>query len=241
MRILFLNPPYKFKFSRNSRWPELTKTGTLYYPFWLAYAAGVSLEAKHETMLIDAIAKGWDFTKTIDEIAKFNPDLLVVETSTPSIKKDVEFVEELKKVCDAKVVLVGTHVSVLPEETLKTSEAIDFIARKEYDYTISDLADALEKGRLKSVLGISYRKGNKIVHNPDRPLIKNLDALPFVSKVYKKFLDVRDYRYALAMHPMIQIWSSRGCPNQCTFCQFPQVYMGHLFRARSPENVLEEM
>jgi radical SAM superfamily enzyme YgiQ (UPF0313 family) len=122
------------------------------------------------------------------------------------------------------------------------SKSIDFIARKEYDYTVLDLADTLEKnGKLENVLGLSYRKNGKIIHNPDRPLISNLDSLPFVSKVYKKFLDVRDYRYALARHPMIQIWSSRGCPHRCTFCQIPQTFMGHVFRARSPENFVDEL
>lgn len=242
MKVLLLNLPFKFKISRSSRWPEHTKSGTLYYPFWLAYATGVLMQTKHKAILIDAIAREWNFFETIEEIVKLKPDLLVIETCTPTIKSDIAFVEQLKKVFDTKVVLTGPHVSALPEETLRMSESIDFIARKEYDYTIPDLANALErKKHLKKVLGISYRKGKKIIHNPDRPLIKNLDALPFVSKVYKKFLNVRVYRYALARHPMIQIWSSRGCPNRCTFCVLPQTFMSHLFRSRSPGNFVDEL
>ena len=122
MKILLLNPPYEFKLSRASRWPEHTKTGTLYYPFWLAYATGVLMQTKHKPLLVDAIAKGWNFSETIDEVVKFNPDLLVIETSTPTIKNDIRFIEELKKVCNAKVVLTGPHVSVLPEETLRMSD-----------------------------------------------------------------------------------------------------------------------
>jgi anaerobic magnesium-protoporphyrin IX monomethyl ester cyclase len=242
MRVLLVNPPFKLKISRTSRWPEHTKSGTLYYPYWLAYATGVLMKSKHEVKLIDAIVKEWNFSKTINVITKFDPELLVVETSTSSIKNDIQFVEELKKNSDVRVVLTGAHVSVLPEETLQMSEAIDFIARKEYDYTILELANTLEKnGDLKEVLGISFRRDRKIIHNPDRPFIKNLDELPFVSKVYKKFLDVNDYRYALARHPMIQIWSSRGCPSRCTFCVYPQVFMGHSFRKRSPEDFVNEL
>jgi len=242
MRVLLLNPPFKFKLSRASRWPELTKSGTLYYPFWLAYAAGVLLKTKHETNLMDAIAKEWSISKTIKEIIKFNPEILVIETSTPTIKYDINFIQRLKKHIATKVVLTGTHVSALPGYTLKMSNSIDFIARKEYDYTIPDLADILEKkGKIKNVKGISYKRGKKIIHNPDRPPIKNLDNLPFVSEIYKKFLDISDYRYALAMHPMIQILSSRGCPNRCTFCQFPQTFMSRLFRPRSPENFVDEL
>lgn len=84
MKVLFLNPPFKFKISRASRWPEYTKSGTLYYPFWLAYATGVLMDSNHKPLLLDAIAKGLNFFETIKEASKFNPDLLVVETSTPN-------------------------------------------------------------------------------------------------------------------------------------------------------------
>ena len=240
MKVMFLNPPFKFRISRASRWPELTKSGTLYYPFWLSYATGVCMQ-KHEVMLLDAIAKELSFKETIKKIKKFSPDLLVVETSTPTFNSDIKFLEKLKKEIKTKVVLVGTHASVFSEEALK-SKGVDFVARKEYDFTILELANTLEKkGNLKKVLGLSFKKGRKIIHNPDRPPIKNLDSLPFVSQVYKKFLDVRDYRYALALHPMIQILSSRGCPNLCTFCDWPQTFMGRFYRTRSPENFVDEL
>lgn len=243
MRVIFLNPSFKFKISRDSRWPEHTKSGTLYYCYWLAYSSGVLMqESDHKVLLLDAIAKNWAFEHTLKKIEKFKPDLVVIETTTPTFNSDARFAEKLKERVDCKICFVGTHVSALPEESLKEAEAVDFIVRKEYDYTILDLANTLEtKKDLNKVLGISYRKGRKIVHNPDRPLIKDLDILPFVSKVYKKFLDVRDYRYALAQHPMIQIWSSRGCPNRCIFCQYPQVFSNYKFRARSPENFVDEL
>ncbi len=242
MKILLLNPPFRFRLSRDSRWPELTKSGTLYYPFWLAYATGVLMDTEHVPFLMDAVANKWGFSKTIDETVKFDPDLLIVETTTPSITSDLKFIEHLKKNLDVKIVLVGTHVSALPEETLKMTGSVDFIARKEYDYTIPELADYLDNDKdFGEVLGISYKKNKKIIHNEDRPLIDDLDTLPFVSKIYKEFLDLEDYRYALARHPMIQIWSSRGCPNMCTFCQLPQTFSGRIFRTRSPENFVDEL
>ena len=242
MRVLFLNPPHKFKLSRDSRWPEFTKTETLYYPFWLSYAAGVAMEAGHDVLLIDAIARKWSFSETIRAIKNFSPELTVIETTTPSIISDMEFVGKLKKSIKTKIALVGTHVSALPEETLKKYKNVDFIARREFDYTVKELIEYLEKNKaLSGVLGLSYRKGKRIFRNKDRPFIQNPDELPFVSEVYKKFLNVRDYRYALARHPMIQIWSSRGCPNYCTFCQLPQSFDGRIFRPRSPENFVEEL
>jgi anaerobic magnesium-protoporphyrin IX monomethyl ester cyclase len=238
-----LNPPFEFKISKESRWPEYTKSGTLYYPYWLAYAAGLMMEkSEHEVLLLDAIAKGWDFNKTIQKIEAFKPDLVVIETTTPTFNNDLRFVKFLKERFNCEICLTGTHVSTLPEDSFKSSNEIDFIARREYEYTILDLANTLEKnGNLKNVLGISYKRGKKIIHNPDRPLIQDLDSLPFVSKVYKMFLNIYDYRYALARYPMIQIWSSRGCPNMCTFCLYPQVFSGRIFRARSPKNFVAEL
>lgn len=240
MRILFLNPPHRFKISRSSRWPEKTKSGTLYYPYWLAYATGVAFEKGHDVLLVDAISKKSSFDKTKNVVLKFNPKLLVVDTSTPTIKNDIEFIDFLKnKGFKGKIVVVGTHPSALPEETLKMSKNIDFIARGEYDHTIPDLAENLDKP--EKVLGISYRSRNRIVNNKNRSLVQDLNKIPFVSKTYKKFLDINDYFYAFAKKPMIQILSSRGCPNRCTFCSYPQTFEGRNFRARSAENLVAEL
>jgi anaerobic magnesium-protoporphyrin IX monomethyl ester cyclase len=238
-KILFLNSPHKFRFSRSSRWSEKTKTGTLYYPIWLAYACGYAEKEGHEGILLDAIAKSWDFDQTIREIIKISPDLLIVDSTTPSVCSDARFVERLKKKAKMKVVFVGTHPSALPKETLEKFKQIDFVAIGEYDATIPDLANNLS--RPERVAGIAYRKGGKAIVTKPRQPISNLDDLPFVSKVYKKFLNVNDYSYSLAIHPMMQIMTSRGCPNMCTFCSWPQTFMGRNFRARSPENVVAEM
>jgi len=167
--------------------------------------------------------------------------LTVIDTSTHSIYNDIEVAEKIKSVIDTFVILVGTHVSALPEKTLKISKKIDAVARMEYDYTIKDLAYAIKnKKDLKSVLGISYRKGNKIYHNPNRPFIENLDELPFVSEVYKNYLDIKDYFFGAAEYPMVMIFTGRGCPNKCFFCVYPQVFYGRRYRLRSAENVVKE-
>ncbi|MBS3055463.1 MAG: radical SAM protein [Candidatus Aenigmarchaeota archaeon] len=244
MKVMLLNPPAQVKVSKDSRWPEYTKSGTLYYPFWLAYATSVLMEDKrHKPLLLDSIAKEIDFEETIKMAKKFGPDLLVVDTSTPTIYKDVEFVEMLKKeIPDVKVMLAGRHVTALPTESLKMSPAIDMVARQEFDYTVLDVANTLENGgHLKDVTGISFKENGEVIHNAPRMLEQNLDKIPFVSKAYKEFLDVKDYRYALAKYPMLQIWSSRGCPAHCTFCDYPQVFTMHTFRMRSPKNVVDEM
>lgn len=218
MRVLLLNPPFTPYFSRSSRSPATTKGGTIYYPIYLSYATGVLEREGFEVKLVDAPARGYNLKKVLKIAKKFNPDLIVVDTSTPSIYSDVRVASRLKEITESFTILVGTHVSALPTKTLKMGN-IDAVARKEYDYTIRDLANTLKKNKkLKYVLGISYKKGKKIIHNPDRPFIKDLDKLPFVTSVYKKHLNIKDYFFAAAEYPMVMTMTGRGCPFRCFFC-----------------------
>ena len=243
MRVLFLNPPFLKKFSRSQRSPAVTKSGTLYFPMWLAYAAGVLEDAGFEVDLVDAPAEGYDIEYVLSRAKKFNPKMLVSDTSTPSIFNDVEIAARLKaNLPEAFVILVGTHVSALAEETLKIDTRVDAIARYEYDYTLREIALALRDGRdIKEIEGISYRKGNIIIHNTERAFIEDLDKIPFVSRSYKKYLNISNYFNPNALYPMVTITTSRGCPFRCTFCVYPQTLMGRRFRLRSIENVVSEM
>jgi len=239
MKILMLNPPFLPRYSRSSRSPATTKGGTFYYPYFLAYCCGVLEKEGFNVKLIDAIAKGWSHEQVVEFAKKFKPDLVVIDTSTPSIYNDVEIGEKIKDVLStAHITLVGTHPTALPEETLTLSSKIDSICRGEYDYTVADLVSAIEKGKsLKTVDGLSYRKGKEIIHNKPRKFIINLDELLFVSEVYKKHLNIKDYFYASVTHPEVTILSARGCPYSCSFCNIP---FKASYRARSPENVVDE-
>lgn len=240
MKILFLNLPFRFKISRTSRWPEKTKSGTFYYPYWLSYAAGAAQQKGFEVKMIDAVANGWDNQKTVKEILSFNPEILVGETTTPTINYDLRFFKFCKdNGFKGKIIAVGTHATVFPKEILYECSALDFVAFNEYDDTVPAIARNLNLP--ENVLGIAWRKNGKIIVNNPRPPIENLDKLPFVSKIYKEFLDFNNYGYSLAQRPMIQILSSRGCPNQCTFCSYPQTMEGRLYRQRSPENFTAEL
>ncbi len=167
MNVLILNPPFKGRFSRTSRSPAVTLGGTIYYPFWLAYAAGVLEQKGFSVQLVDAPAQGLSVDDVIERIKNEPPQLIVVDTSTPSIYSDVKVAEQLREKFPASlVILVGTHPSALPEETLKLSERVDAIAVGEYDYTIRDLAICLEKkGDLRTIDGLVFRKDGEIVHN----------------------------------------------------------------------------
>lgn len=251
MKILVLNPPFLPMYSRQSRSPAVTKSSTLYYPYYLAYCVGVLEDEKGlEVKLIDAPALGWNHQQLYDFVKDYKPDLVVSDTSTGSIHNDVDVAAKIKETSNAFTVLVGTHVSATAEETLNISPLIDAVARKEYEYTIRELARLIRDGkgafksRLSTVLGLSFRDDKGVViNNQDRPFIEDLDSLPFVSKVYKKHLpDCMDkYFYGANLHPCITILSGRGCPYNCTYCVQPQTFSGHKYRLRSVNNVVDEM
>lgn len=243
MRVLLLNPPFFPKFSRSQRSPAVIKSGTLYYPIWLAYATGVLEAAGHQVRLLDAPAEGLDLEIVKGIAGAFGPRLIVLDTSTPSIFSDLNVAAELKRLLpQAFVTLVGSHVSAEAEATLAAGDGADAVARHEYDYTLRDLAVVLEEGRgLEAVEGLSFRRGKDIVHNPERAKIEDLDALPFVSQVYARHLQIENYFYSITRYPEVTIVTGRGCPHRCSYCVYPQTMFGRRFRHRSPESVLEEL
>ena len=129
-----LNPPFFPKYSRSSRSPAVTKGGTIYYCIWLAYATGVLEKAGHTVKLVDAPAVPLTEKQTLTIVKRFKPDLVVLDTSTASIKNDVKVLEKIKEVQKCFGVLVGTHVSALPKETMAMSREIDALCIQEYDY-----------------------------------------------------------------------------------------------------------
>ena len=258
MRVCCLNPPFKTeygRFSRTSRSPAITKSGTIYYPIWLCYVAGALEEAGHEVEIIDSCAYGYDLAETIDMVKRVKPAMTVMDTSTPSIYEDIKTGSAIKQAFPACfVVLMGTHPSALPEETLKINVAVDAVAVGEADYTLRELAEkisdadpnrlsadiAYRNDLLGSVDGLAYRAGDRLVVNQKRVFISDLDAMPFVSKVYKKHLDTRKYFFAASDYPEVQIMTARGCVARCTFCVYPQTIHGWKYRYRSPESIADE-
>ena len=300
MTVYFINPPFKWeygKFSRESRSPAVAKSGVLYYPLWLIYAAAYAEKSGFDVKFLDAPAKRYDFEKSLEiignelnsteanenDVDKLHSQsdtldlaagrveikegskthcLFVVETSTPSIESDASFCKELKeKYPEAFVYMVGTHPTATAEETLSNYPWVDGIARKEYDFTISKLAKVIktedQSGNpisdtvendcnpetvLMSLPGISYRSkiDGTIKHNPDAEYITELDEIPLAADFIKRHLDYRDYFFAAAEYPEIQIFTGRGCPCRCNFCVYPQTMHGHGYRLRSPQNVVEE-
>jgi hopanoid biosynthesis associated radical SAM protein HpnJ len=235
LKTLFLNPPSfeNFDGGAGSRWPATREIESYWYPVWLAYPTGMLEGAR----LLDAPPHHVSGEETIN-IAK-DYEFLVLFTSTPGFPGDIRLAQAIKNANpNIKIAFVGPHVSVLPEKSLNECAAMDFICRKEFDYAVTDYA----KGKpLEEIAGVSYRKDGKVIHNPDAPQIQDLDSLPHVTEVYKRDLDVTRYNVPFLLHPYVSLYTTRGCPAQCTFCLWPQTLSGHPWRKRSSDDVAAEM
>ena len=235
MNTLFLNPPSfaGFDGGAGSRYQARREIRSFWYPTWLAQPAALVPNSK----LMDCPPHDIDVAACLAEAKNF--DLVVLHTSTPSLRNDCLIAEAIKAQKPSTTIgFVGAHAAVLPAETLKASLAIDWVGRKEFDYTCRDVAE----GRpLADIKGLSYRQGEKIIHNPERELIADMDALPWVTDVYKRDLQVEKYSIGYLHEPYLSFYTGRGCPAQCIFCLWPQTIGGHRYRTRSPESVAAEM
>lgn len=243
LQILVLNAPFFPKFSRPQRSPAVTKSGTLYYPMWLAFAVGVLEAEGHEVTFVDAPARSLSLEDVAGMVTRAKPRMVVIDTSTPSIHADIKAAERVKQAASsATLVLVGPHATALPEETMALSKAVGVVALGEYDYTVRDIASALdEHADLGSVPGIVYRADGSVRRTAQRPLIEDLDRLPFVTTVYRRHLDPFDYFNPNARFPSVTMITGRGCQHQCSFCVYPQTMTGNRYRVRSIDNLVEEI
>lgn len=245
MKIYLLNPPFVPNFCRFARWlGTAARGGAFYYPMWLAYATGV-LETRYKSVrLVDAIARKWSVEDVLQDVKEFAPDLIVVDCNFSSLSNDLKITGLLKEsLPGATTVIVGPPASQYPQKILN-NRGIDIVARYEYDFSLLDIAGALENGsKLKDIRGISYKQGDEVIHNPDRSFATSddLNRMPFVSQVYKKHLNIKDYFLSESLYPEVQIFTGRGCPFHCTFCSWPETFSGRQYRARSPQSVLDEL
>lgn len=235
-KTLFLNPPSfeGFDGGAGSRYQARREIRSFWYPTWLAQPAACVPGSK----LIDAPPDD----VSVDDVIRMAEgyELAVIHTSTPSLLNDVAVADTLKRSYPNMMIgFVGAHVAVKPGETLQQAPVLDFVARKEFDFTIRDIAEGKP---FAEVDGISYRGDDgSIVHNPERRLIHDMDSLPSVVDIYKKDLTVENYAIGYLQHPYLSLYTGRGCPAQCTFCLWPQTIGGHTYRVRSAESVFEEM
>ena len=236
LRTLFLHPPSfaGFDGGAGSRYQARREVRSFWYPTWLAQPAALVPGSR----LVDAPPADLTLADVLPLAREY--ELAVLHTSAPSFGHDVKVAEALKgENPRLRIGFVGAHVAVQREAALAASPALDFVCGTEFDFTIREIAE----GRpLASVAGVSYRDASgELARTPERAVLEDMDALPWVVDVYARDLDVDRYFIGYLQHPYVSLYTGRGCRSKCTFCLWPQTVGGHRYRTRSVDNVVAEI
>ncbi len=230
-----------------SRWPHYETDCSPYmpFPFYMAYATALLQRDGFEVLTIDGIAERTSEESFVQRVAEFQPDLVILEVSTPSMETDLRQTQAIHARCpQAKIAFAGLHMLEQGEDFLAGHRYVDFTLRGEYDYTALELAKTLDSGGdLSQVAGLSYfdQESGATHHNKRREVIKDLDALPWPSRDQYPLFNYHDLPGGIPA-PSLQMWSSRGCPFRCIFCVWPQImYEGNQYNTRNPVDVVDEI
>lgn len=223
MKVLFIIP-------KSHEWPRpgYPHTG-------VAYLIAVLKRHNIEVKVVD-MRLGHIFDYLLEILNKFNPNVIGVTSYSYLFKNAYKVVNAVKSYGEYIVVMGGPHVSAFRSKVLAETKA-DFAVKGEGEYTLLELCEAVETGTkdFGEIKGLIWRRGNEVVENADRPFIRDLDSLPFPA-----YEDFELEKYACCIEKRLPIITSRGCPYRCIFCSV-RLSMGNMFRARSPENVIDEM
>jgi len=216
---------------------------TAWPPLGILYCAGVLMNEGFEVSILDQPAKGSSLDQIASWVKKEDPDILGFSVLLSAAREAPKIAERVKAENPNITIVFGNyHATFNAEKILKKYPFVDVIARGEGEYTSLQLAKCLEKGgSLKEVEGITFKKASKITSTPDRPLIKNVDELPFPNR------NLTGVQYTSTIFGVkvntkkfTTLVSSRGCPFRCSFCGIRKFARG-MWRPRSVENVIKEL
>lgn len=238
MKVLFVEPPKDVWFVMGEYLPP---------PYGIIQLAAY-LEAKNkdvEIKVLDCNAQKIDWKQLEHQIEAFNPDIVASSALATCNAYVVARTLEIAKKVNPNILTVtgGQHFTATAQESLEQYPEIDVIVRGEGEETLVELVKSSGKpSALKQVKGISFRHNGKIIHNPSRELIDNLDRLPYPG--YHLVKDLADKYHFAAMagrkKPYALIEGSRGCFHACAFCTQWKHWHGK-WRGKSPRRIADEM
>jgi len=238
MKVLFIEPPKDYWFVMGEYLPP---------PYGILQLAAF-LESKNKDVKIEVLdcqAQSLDWKELEKHIESYDPDIVASSAlATCNTYVAVRTLEMAKKVKpNVLTVAGGQHFTATAQESLATHPEIDVIARGEGEQTLVELVQAASRNSSFSrIKGISFKHNGKILHNPPRPLIENLDELPFPGYHFVEDV-VHKYHFTAMAGPKARyalVEGSRGCLHRCTFCTQWRHWQGK-WRAKSPKRIAEEI
>ena len=219
--------------------PPAPSGSTGHLPFallGLGYLAAILEKNQYEVDVIDCQVLKLSADGFRSEIAKRNPSIVGITSTTLTYKSGLQMAKIAKEVHPNCITIMGgPHVTFWDDKALQECPELDVIVRREGEITLLELAQRVEAGKsFDGVLGITYRKNGQIVRTSDRPYIEDLDSLPFPARHLWPMERLREYE------DVLYLAASRGCTFWCEFCATVRMH-GRKFRMRSPKNIVDEL
>lgn len=231
IRVLLINPPWGRQ--KGNIW---YKVASCLPSLGLGYIAATLEQNKIQVKILDCQAVSYSVSEIVSEVKCFDPEYVGFTATTVLIQNAIEIAKAIKfHFPEIKIIFGGVHPTIMPEEVLMNS-FVDIVIRGEGELTFLDI---IRNKPIKEILGISYKANGYANHNLDRPLIKDINCLPFPAY---HLMPMDHYHTALGSAkrtPAMSIFATRGCPGRCTFCYSGT--LGKKIRQRSPENILDEI
>ncbi|MBL7148209.1 MAG: cobalamin-dependent protein [Nanoarchaeota archaeon] len=238
MKILLINPPNINTIV--SCMPKILEEDLDFFPpLGLMYLAGYLRKYNsHQIKILDCQLEQLNYKQLKQKLIQENPDVVGITTMTFTLIDVIKTAQLIKQINHKiKVVLGGPHVNIYPQETMNIKE-IDFLVLGEGEESFKKLLDNINQTKkLHQIKGIVFKDKDKIINTGNQKLVENLDLIPFPARdllPYQKYFSVISSK-----KPITTMFTSRGCPFKCLFCDRP--HLGKLFRARSAKNVVDEM
>ena len=234
MTILLISPPYNYDEleSASSRVPHLG----------LAMIGAMLEKEGFNVKILDMFALDMDVADIAREIRKIKPKIVGITSVTSNFFQAMKVLKTVKLVDNTIITIFGgPHVTIMPE-TVIPSSYVDYVVIGEGEHVIIELVNYIlrEKGKKSQIKGIGYASNEKMVLTGIQPFIKNLDLLPMPAYHLLPMNSYRPYATLDVGRKFSSMITSRGCPFRCTYCTSSSIF-GHIWRARSPEKVLEEI
>lgn len=233
MKVLFIHPKPP---------PSVLILQKLTYHYGIGILSAVLKKHGHETDLLTLhkIEK----KKIRKKIQEINPDLIGITVTSNQFELSEEFTALMKDEFGIPVIWGGVHPSVRPEECIHVPGVLGICLGEGEEALLElvntlDNKDQLDTGDLE-IQNFWFNHEGRIIKNPVRPLLQDLDSLPFCDR------EIIDFQKLLNYHQYLEVRSSRGCPFHCSFCvnsSYQQLYRGkgRYYRVRSHESVLDEI
>ncbi|MBU1289736.1 B12-binding domain-containing radical SAM protein [Patescibacteria group bacterium] len=238
MKILLINPP-TFNMLPTMLPRSVDEARGYNPPLGLLYlAAYLQKNSEHQVEILDCQVEELNYKQIEEKIKENAPDAIGLTTMTFTLIDVLNIVKIAKKINpEIKTILGGPHVDIYPEETIN-QPGVDYLVLGEGEKPLKGLLDNINSlNNLRQVKGVVFKDNNKIVNTGRAELNQDLDSLPFPARrltPYQKYSSVLS-----KVSPVTTMFTSRGCPYKCLFCDRP--HLGKFFRARSAKNVVDEM